>query len=187
VAETPVQRFLALLADGFASKQVYVEALKGGPPGNGDEWGWEMCASKDQEIDEHRELQHNMSAQLLGRIEGGWLLLYPEVTYQYVSAAARTAGQVFPVDRNTLLVRLDEDGLIATAREKGGKRRTVKQRIGDRTPRVIKLSVAALDTTPPGEGIQVLKCSIHVPPGSPRIRFGGDNGGTDMKLINSMN
>ena len=47
-------------------------------------------------------------------LDGEWVLLYPETTYQFLASAARTAGEVFSVELSTLLKRLDEEGLIAT-------------------------------------------------------------------------
>lgn len=141
-SETPTSRFLALLSDAFSSRQAYLEHLNGGPPADGENWGWEERFWHDREGDERRELHHSSSADLLGKIEGEWLLLYPETTYEFVATAARNAGQVFPVELKTLLKRLDEEGLIGT--EPGSGRRTVNVRFGPRTQRVIKLRRDAL-------------------------------------------
>lgn len=134
--ETPIQRFVALLTDGFASRQIYVEAEEGGRPRDAERWGWDSG-------DEHGR------AELVGRLkeDNQWVCLYPEVTYQYVTSAARAANQVFPVDQKTLLKQLADNGLIAVQ----GHRRTVKVRFGGTNPRVIKLRVDALFLSDPGE------------------------------------
>ncbi len=73
----------------------------------------------------------------MGMLDDDWLLLFPEATYQFVAAASRSAGSVFPIELKTLLARLDESGLIAT--ESSAKRRTVNIWTGSGTKRVIKL------------------------------------------------
>jgi len=135
--ETPVQRFLALLADGFVSRRIYIEGEDGGAPLHAERWGWQRTASDDDE----RASFDPGRAVLVGRVkDDDWLCLYPEVTDQYISSAARAANQVFPVEQKTLLKQLAEAGLIA---EQCG-RRTVKVRFGDANVRVIKLLANAL-------------------------------------------
>ncbi|MDP9357806.1 MAG: hypothetical protein M3R02_21460, partial [Chloroflexota bacterium] len=141
--ETPVSIFLALLADGFAGKRAYLEAPSGGPPANGEVWGWEGGAAMDRLGKLQDGLRHPVAAALLGTLDGDWLLLYPEATYQFVQSAARAAGRVFPVESRTLLRRLDEAGLIA--KEPGSGRRTPNVWTGQGTRRVIKLRRALLD------------------------------------------
>ena len=151
-AETPVRLFLALLADGFAGKRAYVEAKSGVAPTDGERWGWEPFVRTDRDGDERHELRHLGTATLVGTLDGDWLLLYPEATYQFVAGAARAAGRVFPVEAKTLLRRLDEAGLIAT--EPGTGRRTPNVWTGHSTRRVIKLrrdAVAAPSHPGPGE------------------------------------
>jgi len=130
--ETPTQRFLALLADGFASRRAYLEAPKGGPPDEAVTWGW-----NDRDLERPAP-----GAVLLGIVDEDWLLLYPEATYQFVCTAARAAGQVFPVELRTLLKLLDEERLIAV--EPGSARRTPNVAIAGRTRRVIKLRADAV-------------------------------------------
>ena len=145
--ETPVRRFLALLADGFASKRAYLEAPGGGSPVESERWGWEVRPASDP--DDRDEVRHLPAATLLGILTGDSLLLYPEVTYQFIQQAAKNAGSVFPVDLKTLLRRLDEAGLIETEPSSG--RRTPNVRIGVHTKRVIKLSRSALTLISPSE------------------------------------
>ena len=145
--ETPVRRFLALLADGFASKRAYLEAPGGGAPAEPERWGWEVRPASGP--DDRDEVRHLPASALLGVLTGEWLLLYPEVTYQFIQQAAKNAGSVFPVDLKTLLRRLDEAGLIETEPSSG--RRTPNVRIGVHTKRVIKLSRSALTLISPSE------------------------------------
>jgi hypothetical protein len=134
--ETPVQRFLALLADGVASRRIYLEATEGGVPDEPERWGWERRSVENGPA----AYAHNAAAVLVGRLKGDWLCLYPEATFQYVTTAAKTASQVFPVDFRTLLKLLDDRGLIT----KQTDRRTVKETLGNTKPRVIKLRANAL-------------------------------------------
>jgi hypothetical protein len=59
--------------------------------------------------------------------------------------AARGAERIFPVDKRTLLHRLDEAGLIETTREGTHRRREVNAWINGRTRRVIKMRREALE------------------------------------------
>jgi hypothetical protein len=145
-AETPVERFLALLGDGFASKRVYVTAPHGGPPEDAEALGWERDTSTAYDGMGYGEWRHGATATLLGVCDGDHLLLYPEVTFQVVTSAARMAGQVFPVELKTLLKRLDEAQLIMT--DAKGRRHTVNVRLGRKTQRVIKLLRQALFPSP---------------------------------------
>jgi hypothetical protein len=147
--ETPARRFLALLADGFASRRAYLEDDAGGHPKDPASWGWEDREWVNQEGHPCSEWQHPPGAVLLGYVQDDWLLLFPEATYAYVAEAARKAGQVFPVELKTLLKRLDEAGLIQV--EPGSRRRTPKIRIGQQTRRAIKLSAQALQVREDGE------------------------------------
>jgi len=141
-AETPVERFFALLSDAFASKRVYVTGPHGGPPEDAETLGWERDTSTAYDGMGSGEWRHGATETLMGVLDGEWLLLYPEATYQVVASAARTAGQVFPVELKTLLKRLDEAQLIMI--ETKSRRRTVNVRFGRKTQRVIKLSRQAL-------------------------------------------
>lgn len=155
--EKPVRRFLSLLSDGFASRRIYVEAIEGGAPLDAERWGWELrTTGADDREDDQGSYKHNPIALLVGKVADGWLCLHPEVTYQYVTTAARSANQLFPVELRTLLKNLADEDLIATQ----SGRHTVKvRRVGDRTTgsdagsRVIKLRVSAL-FSPSGNGEQ---------------------------------
>lgn len=149
-AETPVRIFLALLGDGFAAKRAYLEAPGGGAPADGKLWGWEPDTRTDRGGLAYHELRHPTTGTLVGVLEDDWVFLYPEATYQFVVAAARMGGQVFPVELRTLLKRLDEAKLIAT--EPGTGRRTPNVWTGQRSRRVIKLRRDALVPPPPPDG-----------------------------------
>ncbi len=140
--DAPHRLVLRLLADGFASKRIYLETREGEAPPDGQRWGWEMQRRSDRDGIPEEELRHLPTGTLLGTLEPAWLLLAPEITYQYLVTASRTAGRVFPVDLRTLLRRLDEAGLIATEDE--GRRRLVNVWIGGSTRRVLKLRRDAL-------------------------------------------
>ena len=142
--EAPERRFLALLADGFASKRAYLENLDGDCPADGDAWGWVRVAVRDRDGNEDVMLRRPSQGILLGHAGEDWLYLFPEQAYQFVAKAARDANSVFPVESTTLLKHLADGGMIATATEAGQVRRTVKQRIGNSTLRVIKLRRTAL-------------------------------------------
>lgn len=151
-AETPAQRFLALLGDGFRSRRAYLEHLDGGEPADRERWGWEPYSRvwvDDGERREETEYRTRSGAVLLGWLDDDCLLLFPEATYQFVAARAREAGQVFPVELRTLLKRLEQAGVIVA--EPGSGRRTPKVRRGDQTVRVIKLSATALSGPENGE------------------------------------
>jgi hypothetical protein len=92
--------------------------------------------------------RHGPTAQLVGVLDGAWLLLYPEQTYQFIVGMAKAAGRMFPVEQTTLVKRLDEDGLIATEIEGGERRRKVKAWIHGASKRVLKLRRDALTATP---------------------------------------
>ncbi len=129
---SPVERFMALLVDGFSSKRAYLTGDDGGPPDDALFWGWEpdpLTAGG---------YRHG-SGTRLGVVTDEWMLLFPEETYRYVVAAARAAGEVFPVKLQTLTKRLAEAGLIQTE-DAAGRQRTVKEIIDGKRRRVIKLS-----------------------------------------------
>ncbi len=158
--ETPVHRFLALLSDGFASKRAFVEGPQGGSPVAPERWGWELRTRTDTTGTEHEEAHHTPAATLLGVVDDHWLLLFPEVTFQFLQRAANEAGTTFPVELRTLLRRLNEEQLIATEATSG--RLTPNVWVGGRTQRVIKLTRSVFDDLSPspngeewegGEGI----------------------------------
>ena len=154
--ETPVRRLLALLSDGFAGKRAYLEAPGGGPPEEAERWGWEVRPATDRDGNDTDEVRHLPSAALVGVLEDDWLLLFPDATYQFIQAAARTAGNVFPVDLKTLTRRLDEAGLIATEASSG--RRIVNVWTGSGTRRVIKLARTALIPFSPSQDGEYGEC-----------------------------
>jgi hypothetical protein len=143
--EVPEQLFLRLLADGFAGKSAYLEDPDGGRPDGAEHWGWETVSRPDQFGMERESLQHPHRAALVGVLDGDWLLLYPTQVYAFVVGAARGAERIFPVDKRTLLHRLDEAGLIETTREGTHRRREVNAWINGRTRRVIKMRREALE------------------------------------------
>ena len=145
--ETPVRLFLSLLTDGFAGKKAYLEAKDGGTPVEAERWGWEVVPSVNEDYED--KVRHLPAASLLGVVDGDWLLLYPEATYQFVQTASRAAGRSFPVESRTLVRRLDEAGLIAI--EPGTGKRTPNVRIGPRTQRVVKLAARALVSDSEGD------------------------------------
>jgi hypothetical protein len=146
--EVPEQLFLRLLGDGFAGKSAYLEDAKGGRPSDAEHWGWEIMTRTDQYGIEQESLQHPHRATLVGMLDPDWLLLYPNQVYSFVVEAARAAGRTFPVDKRTLLNRLDEAGLIETKLEGKHHRREVNEWINGRTRRVIKLRREALEPPP---------------------------------------
>lgn len=148
--DAPHRLFLRLLADGFASKQIYLEGRDGEAPLDGQRWGWEVQRRYDRDGLPEEEFRHLSGGTLLGTLEPDWLLLAPETTYRYLVAASRTAGRVFPVDQKTLWRRLTEAGLIAT--EEGGRRHLVNAWSGGGTRRVLKLRRDALEGEIPVEG-----------------------------------
>jgi len=129
---SPVERFMALLVDGFSSKRAYLTGDDGGPPADPLFWGWEpdpLTAGG---------YRHG-SGTRLGVVTDEWMLLFPEETYRYVVAAARAAGEVFPVKLQTLTKRLAEAGIIQT-QDAAGRHRTVKEIIDGKRRQVLKLA-----------------------------------------------
>ncbi len=133
-----MQRFLALLADGFASRRIFLEARTGGAPEDAEAWGWEP--SLGGEYAPTQDFRHAPGAILVGLLDAHHVLLFPEVAHQFVAGAARATDERFPVELPTLLKRLDDAGLIVTQ----GDRRTTKFWVGERQVRVIKLRRDAL-------------------------------------------
>ena len=82
--ESPVQIFLALLADGFASKRAYFEARSGGLPENAEAWGWARNSTTSMQLENRDELRRPSGAMLLGMLDDDWLLLFPEAAYRLV-------------------------------------------------------------------------------------------------------
>jgi DNA primase catalytic core len=76
--EAPEHRFLALLADGFASKRAYLENLNGDCPADGDAWGWVRVTRHDRDGNAYHELQRPLQGTLLGHAGEDWLYLFPE-------------------------------------------------------------------------------------------------------------
>jgi hypothetical protein len=138
--ESPVHIFLALLADGLASRRVFLESMVGDVPTDAAMWGWLSRQYTDDHGDERTEFVRPFGGALLGHVDAGWLYLIPETTMQFVTSATRAADQHFPVDERTLWRRLDEAGLIAVQ----NGRRVVNQRILGTTRRVIRLKRSAL-------------------------------------------
>lgn len=147
--EAPHRLFLRLLGDGFAGKRAYLEAKHGGAPLGAERWGWEGVIRSDRDGVEREELRHLPTGQLVGALDGDWVLLYPEATHQFVAAAARAAGRVFPVDQNSLVRRLAEAGLIAVETEGDERRLKVNAWINGATRRVVKLRRDALEGSSP--------------------------------------
>jgi len=137
--ESPVHLFVALLADGFASRRSFVESMSAEAPQDAATWGW-LSRRYTDERGECIEFSRPNGGTLLGHIDAEWLYLIPEATMQFITSASNAADRHFPVDQRTLLRRLAEAELIATQ----GERRVVNQRILGDTRRVIKLKRAAL-------------------------------------------
>ncbi len=141
--ESPVERFLALLGDGFSSKRAYLTDESGGAPvGEESAWGWEEDPLNPGQY------RHGNGTRL-GVVTAEWLLLIPEATYSYVVAAARNAGEGFSVRLQTLTKRLAEAGKIQT--EAGGRQRTPRESIDGKRRRVIKLARTPAYTPPQSE------------------------------------
>ena len=142
--EVPERRFLALLADGFASKHAYLEISTAIAPLMGMPGGGCVSHATIGMVMHITNYSTTPQGTLLGHAGEDWLYLFPEQAYQFVAKAARDANSVFPVESTTILKHLADGGMIATATESGQVRRTVKQRVGNGTLRVIKLRRTAL-------------------------------------------
>lgn len=144
-AQHPVERFLALLADGLASRVVYLEGRPGDAPVDPLMWGWEVQVMHGADGGEEDVPRHRGNADLLGWVDDDWLYLFPDATWEYLASAARRADQLFPGNLRSLLKDLDDRSLIETGGAGGGEeRRTKKVRRGKATLRVIKLRRTAL-------------------------------------------
>jgi len=142
--ETPVQRFLSLLRDGFASRRIYLTAPHGDVPEHATAWGWEISRRADGSGE--GEFRHAPQAILIGMLEADWVWLIPDTTYGFLVQAEHVANRVFPVELKTLLRHLDEAHLIQTQKDRNATRRTVEVRVGATTRRVIKLARSALES-----------------------------------------
>ncbi len=103
----PEQMALSLWSDGFAGKRAYLETLDGYTPDDGADWGWTTETARDSFGTPRDVLRRPPGGAMLGYVDADWLYLLPEAAYQYLSTAARAAGQVFPVELKTLLKHLD--------------------------------------------------------------------------------
>lgn len=139
--QSPVARALGLLDAGFATRRVYLEdADQGGPPSDGDRWGWERYPSVGMREPTPTFAPHAAGAHPIGWREHGWLMFDSSTLGGFLAAAARAAGQPPPLDMTSLLLRLDEAGLIDVELEPGKRRRVVRGRVRGRRQRVIRLS-----------------------------------------------
>ncbi|MBI5284956.1 MAG: DUF3854 domain-containing protein [Chloroflexi bacterium] len=138
--ESPVRIFLALLADGLASRRAVLDSMAGDAPQDAPTWGWLPRRYKDDRGHERTEYVRPLGGTFIGHVDSEWLYLIPEAAMQFVTSAALAGGQHFPVEQGTLLRRLEEADSIATQ----GSRRVVNQRILGSTRRVIKLKRSAL-------------------------------------------
>jgi hypothetical protein len=140
--ETPVQRFVSLLADGLASHSVHLLKLDdpAHPPPNADAVGWiaQLNGFSGQTL-------WRPGGSCLGMVTEEAYLLYAQQTYAYLQRASRDQGRVFTVDMRTLLARLDEAGYITISEETGVRHRQIKVRIGGERRRVIKLWRRAIE------------------------------------------
>jgi len=78
---------------------------------------------------------------LIGWQDDDWLYLLSEAVYKAVSQFCRDSGQPFPVGQKRLHWELDQDGLL----ERDGEHHTTTTRIGERSRRVLKLNLGAVD------------------------------------------
>jgi hypothetical protein len=140
-SENVTERFRDLLVSGFAGKQVYLEARDGGEPADPELWGWHVFTGQDEDGNETRKYRPAANGKLVGRANDTFIDLYPEALYQFLVGAARSSGQVFPVDLTTLLKRLHESGWIEADRDGHLK---VQAKISGQKIRVIRLKREAL-------------------------------------------
>lgn len=146
---SPGHRYGALLATVLTSRVAYLEAPEGGPPADGERWGWEAVKIVDRDGVEHTELKHAPGAKCIGWRTPGWLWLLPDAAYQAVVEAAARAHEMFAVGKDDVSAALDQLGWIQVQEEKradGGlvRRRTVSKRVSWGTPRVLALRDTAL-------------------------------------------
>jgi hypothetical protein len=147
-AETTVSRFLALLRDGFASKQIYLRNTKDTTPARATAWGWTEEMEYDRSVGGNVPVFHPKQATLIGYVDDEHLFLLPEATYRYLQHASQKANRTWPVDKTTLLRELDDATLIRT---QGGDTtrlyREVLKKIDGHPKRCIWLKRTALDET----------------------------------------
>ena len=144
----PDQMALDLLRDGIAGKRAYLETLEGKAPKDGADWGWVREVERDGSGGVRDVLRRPPGGVLLGYVTDDWLYLLPEAHHQFLCKAARDAGQVFPVGKDTLHKHMDTAGLIQSHVEQGRRRLTVQQR--PCPGRVLKFKRLLYPLYPPG-------------------------------------
>jgi hypothetical protein len=144
-AETTVNRFLTLLMDGLASKQIYLRALDDNAPPRPTQWGWTEEWHYDREADTKVPVAEQKQAMLVGYVDEDFLYLLPEAIYRYLQQASQRAGRTWPVDATTLLRELDDAHMIRTD-TKGEKQihRLVLKKIRGKVVRCLWLKRPAL-------------------------------------------
>jgi Domain of unknown function (DUF927) len=150
--ETTVSRFLVLLTDGLASKDIYLRTPDDQAPSFPTRWGWTEVLEYDRAAGVKVPVARERQATLVGYIDADYLYLLPEATYRYLQQASQKANRAWPVDSTTLLRELDDVGLI---RKEGGDNsrvnRLVNKKINGQAKRCIWLKRCSLE--PAGETV----------------------------------
>jgi hypothetical protein len=123
--DTTVSRFLALLGDGFASKQIYLRTPRDTAPMDAGDWGWTEEEEYDRKTDSKALVPRAHQATLVGYLDGEYIYLLPDAIYRYLQHASQKAGRTWPVDSTTFQRELDDAGLILTVVD---KKRTYRQK-----------------------------------------------------------
>lgn len=108
--EKPVDMFLSSIRELMATKEVYIGGM-------GDIQG----------------------ETLIGCCESGRVYLYPQVAYRAVSSFCNAQGSSFPIGKNQLWKRMQEQGILETR----GMDTTIVKCIGGKNQRVLSIDKAA--------------------------------------------
>jgi hypothetical protein len=142
--ETTISRFLALLRDGFACKDIYLRTPDDEPPAQPTRWGWTGEPHYDRASGADVLVAHPKQALLIGYLDTEYLYLIPEATFRYLQQASQQANRTWPVDNTTLQRELDDAGLIRVKQDKKQVHRQVLKKINGQPGRYLWLKRGAL-------------------------------------------
>jgi hypothetical protein len=144
--EKTVSRFLALITDGFASKQIYLRTPEDREPLLPTHWGWVEEMEFDRDTQKTVPKAHARQATLIGYLDDVYVYLLPEMTYSYLTQASQKSGRAWPVDSTTLLRELADADLIHTTKIPGKwVERVINKKIHGTAMRCIWLKREALE------------------------------------------
>jgi hypothetical protein len=111
VMEDPVRRFINILVEAFAQKQVYVNNLDGQAPPRSEQWGWVKVDIANYGGTVAGKPQPAPGAELLGWIDEDFLYLLPDAAYRLAFSSLQQAGTML-IPQAALWKRLAQEGYL---------------------------------------------------------------------------